>query len=87
MTKKLQESPVKGHNYGFLPLIFSKFKALRTVHPSTRHVFLEFLVENIAFHFLKRALPAGTRRNKWLKKALACLVTVVAERIVKVLNI
>ena len=48
----------------------SKFRAFRTLHPPKRHVFLEFLVENKAYHFSKRALRAGTARNKWLKKAL-----------------
>ena len=38
--------------------------------PPKRHVFLEFLVENKAYHFSKRALRAGTARSKWLKKAL-----------------
>ena len=45
IIKKGQESPVKGHNCGFLPLIF----------PSLRHleqpVSLEFLVEKIR-HFI-----------------------------------
>ena len=48
----------------------SKFRAFRTVHPLKRHVFLEVLVENKAFHFLKRALRAGTACNKCLRKAL-----------------
>ena len=48
----------------------SKFKAFRTLHPPKRHVFLEFLVKNKAYHFSKRARYAGTSCNKWLKKAL-----------------
>ena len=48
----------------------SKFRAFRTLHLPIRHVFLEFLVENKAYHFSKRALRAGTARNKLLKKAL-----------------
>ena len=40
------------------------------LQPPKRHVFLEFLAEKKAFHFPKRALRAGTARNKWLKKAL-----------------
>ena len=49
---------------------FSKFRAFRMWHPPKWHWVLEFLAEKKAFHFLKRALRAGTARNKWLKKAL-----------------
>ena len=48
----------------------SKFRAFGTLHPPKRHVFLEFLEENKANHFSKRALRAATARNKRLKKAL-----------------
>ena len=34
-------------------------------------MFLEFSVEKKTFHLSKRALRAGTARNKWLKEALA----------------
>ena len=49
---------------------FSQFRAFRTLHPPKRHVFLEILIENKVFHFSKRALRAGTPRNKWFKKIL-----------------
>ena len=39
---------------------FFKFRTFRTLHLPKRHVFL-------AFRFSKRALRAGTARNKWLK--------------------
>ena len=52
----------------------SKFRAFRTLHPHKHHMFLEFFVENKAFHFSKRALGTGTARNKWLKKVLNCYV-------------
>ena len=39
-------------------------------HPPKRHVFLEFLVENKAFHFSKRTLCADIACSKWLKKGL-----------------
>ena len=63
--QKRQESPVKGHICGFVPFIF----------PNLEHVDYwvfsrEFSVESKAFHFSKKALRAGTARNKWLKKAL-----------------
>ena len=41
------------------------------LHPPKRHVFLDFSVEKKVFRFAKRALRAGTARNKWLKYALA----------------
>ena len=67
ITKKGQESPVKGHNCEFLPLIFFKFRAFRMLHPPKQHVALEFLVEKKVFCFAKRALHEGTTHNKWLK--------------------
>ena len=36
--------------------------------PTKRYMFLEFLVENKAFHFSKRALRADTACNKYIKK-------------------
>ena len=69
ITKKGEESPAKGRNSGFLPLILLNLGYLEHT-PQKQHVFLEFLVENKAFRFSKRALRAGTARNKWLKKAL-----------------
>ena len=36
-----------------------------------------FLVENKTFHLSKRALCAGTIRNKWLKKALATIMGIL----------
>ena len=51
----------------------SKFRAFRTQHSLKWHVFLEFLVENKAYHFSKNALRADTARNKWLKKALTAI--------------
>ena len=38
------------------------------LHPAKQHVALEFLVEKKVFCFAKRALHAGTARNKWLKE-------------------
>ena len=66
ITKIGQESPVKGHNFGFYSL-FCKFRTFRMLHPPKRHVFLEVLVEKKTFRFSKRALPVGTACNKWLK--------------------
>ena len=66
-TQKVQESPVKGHNLGVLPLSFCKFKAFRTLQPPKRHVFFEVLVEKKTFRFPKRVQRAGTAHNKWLK--------------------
>ena len=64
LTNKGQESPVKGHNCGFLPHIFLN------LHPPKWYMFLQFFVKNKAFCFSKRALHAGTVCNKWLRKAL-----------------
>ena len=66
-NQKRQESPVKGHNRGFLPLTFSNLQHLGRYTILNGMRFLKFLVENKAFHFSKRALYAGTARNKWLK--------------------
>ena len=46
------------------------------LHSPKRQVFLEFLVAKKAFYFSKRALLAGTARNKWLEKALHTLLVV-----------
>ena len=75
MIKKGQEGPVKGYICGFLYLKFFKCRIFRTLHPSKQHVFLEFLVENRAFYFSKRALRAGIARTKWLKKTLLVIPT------------
>ena len=40
---------------------FFKFRAFVTLHPPKQHVFLEFLVENEAFYFTKRALRADRK--------------------------
>ena len=63
INKKGQESPVKEHNCEFLPLTFFKFRASRMLQPPKQ----QFLVEEKVFCFAKRALHAGTARNKWLK--------------------
>ena len=49
---------------------FSKFRVFRKLYPLKQHVSLQFLVEIKVFNFSKRALPAGTACNNWLKKAL-----------------
>ena len=67
--KRARKSSERIELWIFIPH-FSKFRAFRTLQPPKRHVVLEFLAENKAFHFSKRALRAGTSRNKWLKKAL-----------------
>ena len=51
----------------FYPWFF-QIRAFRTLHPPKQYVFLEFLIENKALHFSKRALRVDTARNKWLKK-------------------
>ena len=73
IIKKGQESPVKGQNLEFLPLIFPNLGHLEcytSPSPPKQHVVLEFFVENKAVHFSKRALCAGNACNKWIKKAL-----------------
>ena len=66
ITKKGQECLVKGHNCGFLPLIFPNSGHLEryTPPPPKWHVLLEFLVEKKAFRFSKRPVREGTARNK-----------------------
>ena len=59
--KNGQESPVKGHNCGFLPLIFPNLGHLERCNP--------LIVENKAFDLSKKALRAVTARNEWLKKS------------------
>ena len=57
MTKKGQESPVKEQNCRFLPVIFANTGHLERCTPlNDVFFFFEFLVENKAFHFSKRAL-------------------------------
>ena len=67
ITKKGQESLVKGHSFGFLPFIFANLGHLECYIPSKWYVFLEVLVEKKAFRFSKRALRVSTACNKWLK--------------------
>ena len=69
ITKKGQESTVKGHNCEFFPLIFLNSGHLECYTPHKRHVVLEFLV----FRLAKSALHGGTAHNKWLKWALTLL--------------
>ena len=66
ITQKGQKGPVKGHNCGFLPLIFPKLGHLYRYTP-LNSMFLEFLVKNKEFYSTKRALRADIARNKWLK--------------------
>ena len=65
ITKKRQEGSAKGHNCGFLPLVFQNLGDFERYTPSP-----QFLVENKAFYSSKMALRAGTTRNNWLKQAL-----------------
>ena len=69
--KRPGKSSKKAQLWIFTPHFF-KLRAFGTLHPSKRHMFLEFLVKKKVFYFSKRALSlrAGTARNKWLKKAL-----------------
>ena len=53
-NEKGQESPVKGHNFEFLPRVF-KFRALRMLHLLKQDVVLKVLTENKVFHISKRA--------------------------------
>ena len=72
MTKKRTKYRKRAQLWIFTPQ-FSKFRVFRTLHPSKRQVFFIIIIiiifsrEN-SFHFSKRALRAGTARNKWLKK-------------------
>ena len=53
------------------PLIFANIEHLECYTPPKRYVVLKVLTENTIMYFSKRALRAGTARNKWLKKAQA----------------
>ena len=64
--KRAKKSSKRAQVWVFTPY-FCKFRTFRTLHLPKRHVFLEVLVEKKAFCFSKRALCAGTARNKWLK--------------------
>ena len=64
--KRARKSSKRTQLWVFTPHFF-KFRAFRKLHPPKRHVFLEFLAEKKVFRFAKRALSAGTARNKWLK--------------------
>ena len=48
-----------------------KFTAFGMLHPLNGMWFQRFFSENKLFHLSKRALRAGTARNKWLKEPLA----------------
>ena len=64
--RRARKSSKRAQLWTFTPH-FSKFRVFRTVHSTKRDVFLEFLVENKAFNFSKRALRANIARDKWLK--------------------
>ena len=66
ITKKGQESSVKGHSYQFFPLNFTDLGQILIL----QHVVLRIFTENKLFYFSKRALCVGTTHNKWLKEAL-----------------
>ena len=60
--KRAKKSGKRVQSWIFTPH-FCKFRAFRMLH----YAFLEFLVENKAFYFSKRALHADTTHKKWLK--------------------
>ena len=64
ITKKRQEGSAKGHNCGFLPLVFPNLGDFERYTPP------QFLVENKTFYSSKMALRASTTRNNWLKQAM-----------------
>ena len=79
MTKKWQRSPVKGHNYEFSIIFFSRFRAFRMLHLSKPHMILKVLAENEIFYFWNRALRAVTgyctqQKAKFLKNILNWLL-------------
>ena len=78
IAKKVKK---KAQRWIFTPH-FSKFRAFRTLHPPKWNVVLEFLVENKAFHFSKRALPVATTHNKWLKKAMLTFVKEILSMVI-----
>ena len=65
--KRARKSSERAQLWIFTPY-FSQFWGFRTLHTPKWHVFLEFLVENKAFHFSKKVLHAGAACKKWLKK-------------------
>lgn len=65
ITKPGQDRPIKKHIVDHYASFF-KIWGIRMLQ-SPKHVFLEILVEYKVFHFSKRALHAGSARNKWLK--------------------
>ena len=65
--KRTRKSIKRAQLWIFTPH-FSKFRAFRMLHPPKWYVFLEFSVNNKAFHFSKRVLRAVTACKKWLKK-------------------
>ena len=72
--KRARKSSKRAQLWIFNPHFF-KFRAFKTPHPTKRHVVLEVLVENKAFHFSKRALRAGTTCNRWLKKVQLIIIS------------
>ena len=67
--KKGQESPVKGHNYEFSPLIFSNFRAFEILHPPKWRGFEGFNIE-YGILFLKQGITCGYRTQQKAKIAL-----------------
>ena len=67
IMKNGQERQVKGHNFEFLPKIFSKFWTLRILHPPKQDMVSKVLTENKVFYVSKKALRANTTCNKGLK--------------------
>ena len=68
ITKKRQEGSAKGHNCGFLPLVFPNLGDFERYTPTPPTP--QFLVENKTFYSSKMALLASTTRNNWLKQAM-----------------
>ena len=70
VIKNGQQSPLKGHHYEFLPIIFSNLRHLEC--QTFKHkVYLKVLALNKVIHFSKRALHTGTARSTWRKCALS----------------
>ena len=76
--KRARRSSERAQLWIFTPH-FPKFRAFEMLHSSKRHLFSEFLVENKAFQFSKRALHAGTARKKWLKKSPDYFLVVIVN--------
>ena len=66
MGKKVTQ---KGTIMVFYPLFF-QIKEIYNATPPKQHVVLQILREDKVIDFSKRALHAGTARNKWLKYTL-----------------